>query len=222
MYVDVFLHKNACLSLILLVFLVQSISLESCRAANILCVFTLCSGSDNCKVPFDATGALSTLVTPCTCFDSVQVAGTISAYGFIWGYTGGLLCTVLTIPVAFAFSDEVDAYRVNITLAGVWCVCISGVTSLLISCQIVLYLVSDRCGRDADLYTAKTVVLLGLVSCFPEEFKSVVTARSGPERLNACGTEKSLPCVTKKSVPCVTTLGCKWLNWRGIKCEVSG
>eukprot|EP00038_Savillea_parva_P012001 m.201594 g.201594 ORF g.201594 m.201594 type:complete len:408 (+) comp21474_c0_seq1:1128-2351(+) len=64
-----------------------------------------------------ALPASATRETRRTLYD--DLAGSISAWGFIWGYIGGLVCLILTIPIAVAIDSE-DAFRVNIVLAGCW------------------------------------------------------------------------------------------------------
>lgn len=48
-----------------------------------------------------------------------DLAGSMSATGTIYGLGGGLLCLIITLPVAFAINSE-DAFRANVVIAGVW------------------------------------------------------------------------------------------------------
>mmetsp|Transcript_26030 Transcript_26030/g.68309 ORF Transcript_26030/g.68309 Transcript_26030/m.68309 type:complete len:586 (-) Transcript_26030:2793-4550(-) len=48
-----------------------------------------------------------------------EIAGSVSSWGFTYGYLGGFLCLILTVPIAVFVNSE-DAYRINVVLAGCW------------------------------------------------------------------------------------------------------
>eukprot|EP00035_Acanthoeca_spectabilis_P003561 m.94051 g.94051 ORF g.94051 m.94051 type:complete len:631 (+) comp12204_c0_seq1:161-2053(+) len=48
-----------------------------------------------------------------------KIAGTISAYGYVYGYAGGIICLLITIPIALT-TDSASFFRWSVVLAGAW------------------------------------------------------------------------------------------------------